>query len=251
MPSHKPPEGIRDDWHRASFGALYPVIYAHRTVEAAAPEARFAVERSRLAPGDRVLDLCCGNGRHMVHLLTATPHVIGLDYSPDLLGLARRIVGAEAKLLRADMRAIPFVEAFDVVVNFFTSFGYFFSQDENAAVASGIARALKPGGRFFIDYINRAWTEERLEPESERRSGPYLVRERRWISDNRVNKVATVREGDRVVQEFSESVRLYSLGELRALLGQCGLELEAVYGDYTGVPLDAFQPRMIAVGRKA
>jgi SAM-dependent methyltransferase len=250
MASDRSHEAIRDDWYRDTFGAFYPVIYAHRTVEAAAPEARFAIERSRLTPRDHVLDLCCGNGRHMVHLLSVTPHVVGLDYSPHLLDHARKMIGPQGELVRADMRAIPFVDTFDVVVNFFTSFGYFFSPEENAAVVTGIARALKPGGRFFLDYINKNWAEQTLEPESERRQGPYRIHERRWIDDERVNKVTQVYEGDALVQELSESVRLYSLGELLTLLGEGGLRVEAVYGDHTGVPMDAFKPRMIAVGRK-
>lgn len=250
MASDHTQETVRDDWYRDAFGVLYPLIYAHRTVEAAAPEARFAIERCGLTPGDRVLDLCCGNGRHMVHLLSTTPHVVGLDFSAHLLDRARTVIGPHGALVRADMRAIPFEGCFDLVTNFFTSFGYFLSTDENAAVVDGIARALKPGGRFFLDYINRNWAEQTLDPESERTQGPYRIHERRWIAEERVNKSTRVYEGDRLVQELSESVRLYSLGELHALLGESGLRVEAVYGDYTGVPMDAFKPRMIAVGRK-
>ena len=112
---------IAEDWHQRSFGALYPVLYAHRNVEAAAPEAAFAAQRLGLRPDDRVLDLCCGNGRHMVHLLRHTPRVVGLDYSPDLLALASEQLGNSAGLVRGDMRAVPFGAVFDAVTNFFTS----------------------------------------------------------------------------------------------------------------------------------
>lgn len=251
MPSEKPT--IADDWYRLSFGALYPIVYAHRTVEAAGPEALFSIEQTGVTSSDVVLDLCCGNGRHMAHLVDHARRVVGLDYSPELLALARKTLGAEAPLVRADMRALPFDGVFDAVLNYFTSFGYFLSEEENLAVVRGVARALKRGGRFFIDYMNRAYVEENFDPHSVRHNGEYEIREERWIDAEgpRINKTMTVLQSGRTVSESGESVRLYERGEFIHLLRRGGLEVEHVFGDYTGADFDASRPRMIAVGRKA
>lgn len=114
---------IDEHWYKRSFVAQYGVVYAHRSVEAAVREAAFAVSQLVIDGSERVLDLCCGNGRHMGHLLRRTPHVTGLDYSRELLAAARDTLGPEAALVRGDMRALPFDGVFDAVTSFFTSFG--------------------------------------------------------------------------------------------------------------------------------
>lgn len=243
---------VEEDWYASAFDALYPILYAHRTVEAATRESAFAIEQLQLCDSCSVLDLCCGNGRHMKHLLAHTPHVTGLDYSPALLGFARELLGANGRLVRADMRAIPFQGAFDALANFFTSFGYFSDERENQAVARGIACALKPGGRFFMDYLNPVYVAQHLEPETSRTAGGFDIVERRWIdgSSRRVNKTTVVRKNGLDISLSSESVRLYEHDELVALLGNSGLSVEAVYGDYDGSSVDDGRPRQIVVGTR-
>lgn len=254
MPLHeaRKPPAVDDDWYASAFDALYPTVYAHRTVAAATAESAFAIAQLNLCTSCSVLDLCCGNGRHMVHLLKHTPHVVGLDYSPDLLGFARELLAGKGMLLRADMRAIPFEGTFDAVANFFTSFGYFTNEEENLSVARGIARALKPGGRFFMDYLNPAYVSTNLERASSRVAGPYTITERRWIDTaaKRVNKVMEVRQAEHLVSQSSESVRLYNTDELVSLLGIAGLEVEAMYGDYDGAAVADDKPRQIIAGTR-
>jgi len=252
MSKLNPEVAVEEDWYASAFDALYPVVYAHRTVEAAAPESAFAIQQLRLCDSCAVLDLCCGNGRHMKHLLRHTPRVIGLDYSPVLLGLAQRLLGGDGALLRGDMRAIPFNESFDAVANFFTSFGYFTNEAENLAVAEGIARALKPRGRFFMDYLNPVHVAANLEGESSRMAGDYEIIERRWLDNEtcRVNKTMVVQLDGVEVNRSSESVRLYEQDELVALLDSAGLKVEAIYGDYEGSKVADNLPRQIVVGTR-
>lgn len=243
---------IDSNWFERSFESLYPILYAHRTVEAAEPEVDFACRVLLLEPNDRVLDLCCGTGRHMVHLLNRTPYVVGLDYSQDLLAGARQQIGNEATLVRGDMRALPFEGHFDAVCNFFTSFGYFETEEENAAVIQGMARALRPGGQFFMDYFNRDHAIATLVPHSERSMGEYDIQDERWVDveRERLNKRTTVLQRGRLVDIFTESVRMFSPQELINLLLDNGLQPETVYGDYTGTPLCEAVPRMIVVGTR-
>lgn len=243
---------ITHDWFESAFDTLYPVVYAHRTVEAARPECVFAAEHLQLQLKDRLLDLCCGNGRHLVHMLKHTRHCVGLDYSGTLLKLAAKMTDFRAPLVRADMRRLPFVEAFDVVVNFFTSFGYFLDEADNEAAARALARAMKPGGRFMIDFLNPTFVEETLVPESEKQREEYRILEKRWIDDKlrRVNKSTVIERNGVRVSMTSESVRLYELADLEAMLGKYGLDIVAVYGNYDGAPLTFRQPRMILIGRK-
>lgn len=243
---------VDEDWYKDAFGDMYQIVYAHRTIEAAEPESHFAVEQLGLKSDDRVLDLCCGNGRHMAHLLKVTSHVTGLDYSPQLLDLAKNNLGSSVHLIRADMRNIPYTSCFDIVTSFFTSFGYFFSDDENAQVVHEVARALKPCGRFFVDYLNGSQVKKSLVPDSLREYHDYQIIETRWLSDNdgRVNKSTVVMKDDTKAHESSESVRLYSQDDMVGMLGNAGLITDRVFGNYDGSALDENQPRMIIIGHK-
>ena len=240
-----------DNWQRDGFGELYPIVYAHRTVEAARPEAMFAVARCEIRPEDRLLDLCCGNGRHLVHLLQHTEHAFGLDFSPVLLLKAQEQLQPQVPLCRGDMKCIPFPDqCFDVVTNFFTSFGYFEKDTDNNQVLGEIARVLKPNGRFFIDHMNPEYIRATLVPESSRASKGYSIEEQRWIDTarRRVNKATRVTRETHLVGEWVESVRFYERTELTALLHQVGLNVSEVAGNYPGSGTD--QPRQIMIGRK-
>lgn len=244
---------IAADWYAVAFDTLYPVVYAHRSTESAAAEAAFAAAKTRLGPGDRVLDLCCGAGRHMVHLAAHTSRLFGLDYSSALLASARSHVVPTSGLVRGDMRALPFgSRTFDVVLNFFTSFGYFVEEEKNQTAARELGRVLTAGGRFFLDYLNAGQVRATLLPHSERREGTYFIIEDRWLDEPaaRVNKRTTVLQDGTVMAVSEESVRLYSVDELTGLLAEAGLTVEQRFGDFAGAPLREDSPRMILVGSK-
>lgn len=241
------------DWYQKGFGELYPIVYAHRTVESAEREAVFAIAQTRMDSKSRVLDLCCGNGRHLCHLAKQTPHATGLDYSDALLALARPLVGDTTCLTRGDMRALPFAAcSFDILTNFFTSFGYFTDEGQNRQVLCEVARILCPTGRFFIDYVNADTVCATLVPQSEREYNGYTIKEKRWLDDRarRVNKATEVLRDGHVAGQWVESVRLYGQEEFSRMLQDAGLVPTAMFGDYDGSPVSPERPRMIVTGRK-
>jgi hypothetical protein len=115
-----------------------------------------------------------------------------------------------------------------------------------------MALSLKPGGRFLVDYMNAAHVERTLIPHSERELNGLRVVDRRWIDaeTRRVNKTTDVFRDDARIAQFGESVRLYALAELSALLERAGLEITQIFGDYEGHTLDDVRPRMILLGRR-
>jgi SAM-dependent methyltransferase len=244
--------GVPPDWFATAFGELYPVVYAHRTAESAEPEAEFACALTGLGARDCALDLCCGAGRHMGHLLRHAERVAGVDYSAELLGRARTALGAAATLVRADMRCLPFRSQFDVVFNFFTSFGYFSDEEDNRRAAREMARVLKPGGRLFMDYMNADHDVPRLVASSEREAGARRIVERRWYDAalHRVNKTIEVLRDGRLEARMAESVRAYGHDELRAMLGDAGLDVAETFGACDGRPFGAGVPRLILLAVK-
>src|SRR4051812_434303 len=102
-----------------------------------------------LPSGSRILDVPCGQGRHAHLLAEAGFDVDGLDYSKELLAIAKKRGTARTlRYTRGDMRALPakWTGRFDAVANLFTSFGFFVQPSDDAKVIAEFARVLKPGG---------------------------------------------------------------------------------------------------------
>jgi len=158
-----------DDWYANWFGPDYIRLYPHRDTAEAERQVRFLLQAmDGLNQGARVLDLCCGAGRHTRLLNAKGFRVTGVDLSPALLARADED-GRRYHLARCDMRRLPFGPVFGLVTNFFTSFGYFATDQENRQILEAIASVLEPGGRFLIDYLNPDQVRATLVPESRNR----------------------------------------------------------------------------------
>ena len=228
-------------WYEKSFGALYTLIYRHRSDSQAEAEVAFALETLGLAAGDPVLDLASGNGRHLRALRRAGLRAFGVDLSEPLLASARE---SGMDVVRADMRAVPFLRRFRAVLSFFTSFGYFETDDENLGVLGEIAGCLQPGGKVLMDLLNRAWLEKNLVPRSEMSRNGHRIVEDRSIDGNRIVKRIHL-TGEGLEEKFVESVRLFQPEEIREGLRKAGLDPGKIYGGFEGEEFGPSNQRMI------
>lgn len=240
------------NWYRQHFNEDYRTLYAARNEEEAETQAAFAAERLEITARDTVLDLCCGHGRHLEAFARRSIRAAGVDLSLALLAeAARRETGP---LFRADMRRLPFTDGcFTVLVNFFTSFGYFDSEEENLSVIEEISRVLSPNGRFLIDLINPLGATSPI-PESLREEGAFEIREERWFDERtlRINKrINLLDKASGESRRYQESVRVYGLEELLSILSPSGLEVERVCGDFEGGEFDTGSPRMVLYGARS
>ncbi|MNC09017.1 Cypemycin methyltransferase [compost metagenome] len=239
------------EWYEKSFGEDYLIVYRHRDFCGARHEVEKMIGWLNLPEGSKVLDLCCGMGRHSLALAEAGFEVTGVDLSEVLLREARAQEGAErVTWLRSDMRELPLDGGFDAVVNLFTSFGYFEEDEEQIRVLREICRMLKPGGQFIIDFLNPAYVIRQLVPHSTREDGDILIDESRRIEDGYVKKdIVLTSKGDDTPRKYHERVKLYPLDTFKKLLAAAGLQLEAVHGSYDEEEYDEeHSKRMIFVG---
>jgi SAM-dependent methyltransferase len=234
-------------WFEEAFAKGYLAVYPHRSLEAARIEVAGLL---RGGLGGRVLDLGCGFGRHAVAMLEAGLDAVGLDLSSDLLDLAPSTEGGEAlaeRLLRGDMRELPFAAgAFDSVTMLFSSFGYF-DDSGNARVLDEVARVLRQGGTAVFDLMNAERIRATLVPESRTERNGHLLHERRRLEEwgRRVTKEVVLRDPDGVEQRWREDVRMYGPVEFGALLAPRGLEVRRIDGDFDGTEATADSPRRI------
>ncbi len=118
-------------------------------------EVDFLVDALGLAPGQRVLDVGCGPGRHAHELARRGIAVHGIDISRRFIDLARQDAPPGATFERCDARDLPFRGEFDAAVSLCQgAFGLVTGPGEDAAVLVGMTRALRPGGRLAVTAFN-------------------------------------------------------------------------------------------------
>ena len=243
--------GNGGEWYRAAFGDLYPLIYSHRDDRSAAREMSDIVALLKLNDRTvRILDLCCGGGRHSAALVEmGFVEVYGADLSPQLLDEARIRNGLSNHLVRADMRRVPLSACFDAVLSLFTSFGYFLEDAENESVIREMSRLLVPGGQLLIDHMNRSKVGGSVGSDEQKR-GEMIVRQERRFEGNRIIKDITVTENGNEPIHIEENVRVYTGEEMTAMLASAGLKKVELYGSVKGETFTTDSGRMIAVARK-
>src|SRR5436305_1707100 len=229
-------------WYREWFGEEYLELYAHRDEEEARRQVAFFRDQCGDVKGS-VLDLACGMGRHVTELRASGYRTVGCDLSFTLLRTGRQEYGA-MPVARADMRQLPFSNAsFAGLVNFFTSFGYFATEEENVDVVKEMARVLEKGAVFLFDYLNLHRELENLVQRETR--GEVLIE--RWfdLADRSFNKRMTIGQ-----KRYLERVRGYDLDEISMMFTTAGLTIRAVFGDFLGAPFEKSSPRLILLGTK-
>lgn len=235
-----------DEWFRDWFDEDYAALYAHRDeAEAEAAVATLLRTAPGLASGP-VLDLGCGSGRHLKVLSRSNPEALGMDLSRPLLDLVDPSL--RSRLVRGDMRALPFRDAsLAGVCLWFTPFGYF-DDEANASLAKDLGRVVRPGGLALLDYLDADHVAAHLVPEDEVERNGLRVRSRRFLEGPRlVKRMRIEHRAGGPVREVSESVRLYRPGEVLALFAAGGFSLRQAFGDYGGQPHVPGAPRWIAL----
>ena len=246
-------------WYVKAFCQNYLARYEHRSDQAAQKELPFLLKALKLRKGSRVLDLCCGAGRHSRALAGAGLNVVGIDLSSDLLKAARATekkrvrARAEIEYIRADMRRLPLPDAsVDGAISMFTSFGYFPTDKQNERVLREVQRVLKPGAPFIMDYLNLRATLKTLVPYSEKVVSGVTIQERRRYDprSHRLIKISRFPCCGKM-ESVKESVRAYSAAELDKMFRQAGLKIERRFGDLSGARFDSLaSPRIVLLARR-
>ncbi len=157
---------------------------------------------------------------------------------------------AKIQLIQADIREIFFRRKFFAVLNLFTSFGYFNTDEENFRFVKHSFEFLKDNGFYVIDYFNKNYLLENLVPESNRIIDDLSINEKRIFQNDRiVKKIILDRNGQK--NEFVESVRLYSYEDIIKGFSEIGFKVHKIYGNYDGANYDKDKsPRLIIIFNK-
>jgi len=234
---------------------VYPLMFSAERDERAHEEVANLLELTGIWSG-RALDLCCGPGRHSVPLAKAGFDVTGLDISDFLLERARTRAEAskvEIDWVHEDMRNYAMPEGFDLVINLYTSFGYFAQQSDDMKVLRNIASSLTDKGAVVLDVAGKEALAGQLpldrQPTVER-DGSLLIERVEVVDDWSRAKVQWMFIRGDHVERFDFEHTLYSGRELRELMNWAGLSDVTLYGGLDGRPYGPGAERLVAVGRR-
>ncbi len=191
----------------------------------------------------------CGKGRHCIMLNELGFDVVGIDLSESNITAASAYSRHDLQFIRQDMRVPLHGLEFDLVLNLFTSFGYFKSHSENLEVLKAAHSVLKPGGRFVLDFLNRTKALNELVPHEIKELEKNHFDIRRSEEDGIIVKRIEVNHNPEL--RFEERVQALGLQSLLHLFKQAGLKNIATYGSYDFKPFDEMaSSRLIIIAEK-
>lgn len=213
-----------------------------------------------------ILEIATGTARAAIPLAQAGHRVVGIDYAPEMLEIARRkrdgvgLTQRELSLVKADALRFTLREKFDWVCVFFNTFLAFTTLDQQDRVLANCLRHLKPGGRVWLDLFNP--DHGLLAADMSRGHDPYIFFVPRY--DRTVFMTTDIRRDEKVqVQQVTFNYRWFDAHgnekrektifemtcifprELQLLLERNGLRIERLWGNYDGTELKPRSPRMI------
>lgn len=207
-------------------------------------QVNFIINTLSLTGKERILDLACGFGRHSLSFARKGFSVVGVDITKDYIDDAIKTAKSsflDVDFIRADIRDLQYDNEFDVALNLADgAIGYLENDEENLKIFDVIARALKPGGKHFMDICN-AEHAEHFFPKRHWEIGSKTVSlpEFDWDKETRRMlfsqwEIPLGQIAHRPVSLEATSARLYSRAELETILHQRQMEIVSTFSNYYG-----------------
>lgn len=249
-------ENKRIPWYKDDdlWKALRPFLFTEELWARAQDEVNNIISLLDIKGNSKILDLCCGTGRHSLELASRGFMVTGVDRAKDYIKEAikkAKTMGVGVEFIVEDMKKFCRPDSFDVVINMFSSFGYFKDPEDDRKVLLNIYQSLEKGGKLLLDLMGkeilarifqkRDWIENDetilLKEREIKKDWSWI--ENRWILIK-----------GRVRREFKVSHRLYSGNEITALLESSNFHSIEIYGDLDGSSYNNEAQRLIAIACK-
>ncbi len=224
---------LPSDWWRTLFNAIYlktdgdVVEHDGNTVR----DVDLLVRAVGIEPNDRILDLCCGQGRHCIELARrGFKHVVGVDRSRYLIRLAKKRAkqaGLSVAFHEGDARRFRLPEAsFNCVALLGNSFGYFDREEDDLRVLKAALRVLRPRGGLVLDLSDGQWVREHFDRRSWEwiDENHFVCRERSLDGDGArlITREVVVHSERGVIADQFYAERLYASEQIRGLLERAG-----------------------------
>ena len=226
----------------------YKLLYKNRNEEEARLFIDNILKKINIKPNSKILDLACGTGRHSIYLSKKGFDVVGIDQSKKNIKTAKENENRKLIFFQQEMTKDINME-FNVIFNFFTSFGYV-DHKYNYDTIENISKNLKKGGLFIIDFLNQKIVRKNLVEYEEKNIENINFNIHRYIENNYIFKEISF-EHNETKYNFKEKVMLLDLKDFENYFNKNNLKISDIYGDYKLSSFDINKsPRLILISKK-
>lgn len=230
------------------------ILFNQKRLATTESQVEHIIKLLQIKDGATILDLCCGIGRHSLEFARRGFKVTGVDRTKSYLDKARKQAkteGLNIEFVNEDMRTFCRADAYDVVVNMFTSFGYFEDADDDQQVVDNVHASLKSDGKLLIDMMGKELVAKVFRERDWSEINGFIILEDRKLLNNweKIQNHWIILKDDKQI-DYKFVLRLYSAKELTSLLNQCGFSNVKVYGSLEAIDYDHKAKRLVVVAQK-
>lgn len=227
MAEHK--ENWFSEWFNTKY---YHILYQNRNDEEAQVFIKNLFDFLDVKENAFVLDAACGSGRHSVMVNNLGFKVLGVDLSDESILKANESKTASLSFEVADLREFKSEKAFDLVLNLFTSFGYFSHQEENLQVLRNFHMSLNEEGMLVLDFMNAYKVKKNLVPSETKVLDKIQFNITRKVEEKTIVKSIDFKDETGDQRSYQERVDGFELEDFKTMLTNTDFEICHIFGDY-------------------
>jgi len=209
----------------------YHLLYKNRDEKEAQIFIDNLISHLQIQKNSTILDVACGKGRHSIYLNTKGMNVVGIDLSNNNINIAKQEENKNLQFKIWDMRNVFKQNTFDIVVNLFTSFGYFETNQDEQETINAMALNLKQNGILIIDFMNVKKVIKHLVSYEKKKVDNVTFEINRSINEKYIIKDIKFSKKQKTFQ-FQEKVKSLTLTDFSNLINNAGLKIIDIFGDY-------------------
>ncbi len=238
-------------WYENWFDSkYYHTLYKHRNHNEAEKFINNIILKLNIKKDQKIIDVCCGKGRHANYLSKLKFDITGIDLSKNNIEFAKKNNLNNLNFFVHDMRSVFKKNHFDIVINLFTSLGYFDKLEDEEKAINSMINNLKNEGVIIIDFLNVKKTITDLVSKENKIIDNICFSLSRKVNKDYIIKNIKITDQKKSLY-FCEKVRLLTLNNFKIMLKKSNAKIIDLYGDYSLNSFDEDKSnRLIIVAKK-